>query len=62
MKVLDILRQHEDGRIEVISEFSVQELQNLLQLAVNVTASVGLTAYRDQQVADAVEENNELND
>lgn len=62
MKVLDILKEGADGSIQVITEFSAQELQNLLQLAINVSASVGLTVERDARAQITVDEDHELND
>lgn len=62
MKVLDIVKESPDGSIQVISEFSAKELQSLLQLAVNVSASIGLTAERDARIAHEAEEDHQLND
>lgn len=62
MKVKEILVQNEDGSVEVKAEFSADELQHLLQFAVNMSASIGLSSHNKWQMArkDAAEQADEL--
>lgn len=61
MKVLDITVNDDGESVNVMSKFSANELQTLLQFAVNISASIGLGAEKNQRVQ-IVDEPHELND
>lgn len=63
MKVNDITVDKDGESINVMSTFSADELQKLLQFAVNMSATIGLTTARNYERSHTEDdEEYELND
>lgn len=62
MKVTEITIIEDGREVNVMTSFTAQELQYLLQFAVNMASSIGLGAEKINRVREAMDEDHELND